>query len=309
MDRPAYTHLWLFSCFTFVCIYGRGQDLIPLCEVELMVQRGTTWKTVPQQRLTVSCPVKHCGESMRVTWCKRLDTNKCEQINYTENVEITQNDKHVKDKLISYLNFTRISINDSGLYQCLVKGYKYQQISHFINISVSDLNQDVENSDNNAHVLPILVAGDKDVSWLPYFFICAGIALLFATLTASTHLSCYCWKRILTYKQSKTQEMSTHMIPDLPNGSAPSAPVLYDSSYISYSQSAAGRPPSPSPLMTNGNQPAVANTVNESQVFDHAVYAVINHRRIPAREQHAATEQNKNTEYAAQCFLNILDLP
>ncbi|TDH06805.1 hypothetical protein EPR50_G00117070 [Perca flavescens] len=295
MARPAYTHLWIFICFTFVCIYGRGQDRFPLCEVELKVRRGTTRKTVPQQRLTVRCPVKHCGESISVTWCKQVDINKCEQINYAENVEIKQNDEHVKDKLISYLTFTRISINDNGLYQCLVKGYKSQHISHFINISVSDLNQGVENYDNNAYELPRLAAGDKDVSWLPYFFICASIALLVATLTVSTHLSCYCWKRILTYNQSKRQEMSTHMIPDLPNANAPSTPVLYDT----YSQSTAGRPPSPSPLMTNGNQPAVANTADQSQVSDHAVYAFFNHCRIPAREQHAATEQNKNTDFAA----------
>ncbi|XP_039673342.1 B- and T-lymphocyte attenuator isoform X2 [Perca fluviatilis] len=213
MDRPAYTHLWICICFTFVCIYGRGQDLFPLCEVELKVRRGTTWKTVPQQRLTVRCPVKHCGESISVTWCKQLDTNKCERINHAENVEITQNDEHVKDELISYLTFTRISINDNGLYQCHVKGYKSQQISHFINISVSDLKQGVENYDNNAYELPRLAAGDKDVSWLPYFFICASIALLVATLTVSTHLSCYCWKRILTYNQSKRQECSFRSCP------------------------------------------------------------------------------------------------
>lgn len=110
-------------------------DSFPSCEVELMVRRGTTRKVAPRQPLTVSCPVKHCGESLNVTWCKLLD--ECEQINYTKNVEIRQTENHVEDEMISILTFRRISIHDDGLYRCYVKGYKYEQISHIINISVS----------------------------------------------------------------------------------------------------------------------------------------------------------------------------
>lgn len=102
-----------------------------------MVRRGTTYTTAPRQRLTVRCPVKHCGESLDVTWCKLLDTNKCERINYTENVEVRQNYTHVKGELISLLTFKRISTDDDGLYRCGLKGYKYFQISHIINISFS----------------------------------------------------------------------------------------------------------------------------------------------------------------------------
>lgn len=112
-------------------------DLSPSCEIELMVRRGTTLKTVPQQPLTVRCPVRHCGESLNVTWCKLLDTNVCEEIDYTENIERRQNEKHVRNELISYLTFTRISVHDDGLYRCHLKGYNYKKISHIINISVS----------------------------------------------------------------------------------------------------------------------------------------------------------------------------
>lgn len=94
--------------------------------------------------------------------------------------------------------------------------------------------------------------------------------------------------------------MSTHVIPGLPKGNAPSTPVLQAQfpiqNYI-YSPSTSERPQphtiTPS-LMASGNQPAVANTAD-------AVYAVINHRQsgIPAREQHAATEQDKKAEYSA----------
>ncbi|XP_076603699.1 uncharacterized protein LOC143330824 [Chaetodon auriga] len=254
-----------------------------------MVQRGTTWKAAPRQCLTVRCPVKHCGEPLNVTWCKLLNSNRCEWIHDTENIEIKQNDKDVKDELISFLTFKRISIDDDGLYKCSLKGHGYNSISHVINISVSDLNQGVKNSDDSADELPP-VAGDKDVSWLPYLSICVSIALLVATLTMVTLLSTYGWRRILTPSITKEKEISTHSIPDLPQRSAPSAAFLQTHC----------RPPWQPPPMTNGNQPAVANTADESQMSDRAVYAVINHRqaRIPVREQHPETTQNKRAEYA-----------
>ncbi|XP_074514229.1 uncharacterized protein LOC141782088 [Sebastes fasciatus] len=217
-------------------------------------------------------------------------------MNYTENVETNT----TQDELISYLNFTRISIHDNGLYRCNVKGDKYEQISNIINISVSDSYQGVKllpntHSDNNKDELPS-AAGDEDVPWLSYSII-SSITLLVGTLTVLTLLSLYGWKRILNH--TKGQETPAHMIPNLPNPSAPSTLALHDT----YTPSTAERPPSQPPLMTtNGNQPAVANTVDGGQRSDRAVYAVVNYRQsgIPAREQHAVTEQNKNTaEYAA----------
>nr|XP_046260775.1 B- and T-lymphocyte attenuator [Scatophagus argus] len=310
-DRLPYTYLLLY-CFAFVCIYGiRDQDWLPSCEVALMVKSGTTWKVTPRQSLTVKCPVKHCGESLNVTWCKMLD--KCEQINYTENVETRQTDGRVKDELISFLTFNQISIYDSGLYRCYLKGYKYEHVSHSINISVSDLNQGAQNPDINAVFAEELssVAGDEPVSWLPYFSIFAGIALLVASLIILTLLSFHGKKRIMIYNQTKRQEMSTHMIPDLPKASAPS--TLFLQTHLSfkndiYSPSTVERPPTQLAPTTSGNQPAVANTADESQVSDHAVYAVIDHRQrgISVRERHTITDQNRKAEYAA--ILSISDL-
>lgn len=89
-----------------------------------------------------------------------------------------------------------------------------------------------------------------------------------------------------------SQEMSTHMLPGFSKGSAPSTSDLH------YSPTTAGTPLS---LTTNGHQPAVAHTADESQVSDKAVYAVINHRQagMPAREQRTLTAQDKNSAYAA----------
>ena len=100
-----------------------------------MVRRGTTWTAAPQQRVTVKCPVKDCGESVSVTWCKLSDADRCELINHTESIQ--QNNKRVRGELISFLTFKRISIHDAGLYGCSLKGSKFEVISHTINISVS----------------------------------------------------------------------------------------------------------------------------------------------------------------------------
>ncbi|XP_034417226.1 B- and T-lymphocyte attenuator isoform X4 [Cyclopterus lumpus] len=206
------------------CHEKTQMDLVP-CEVDVMVWRGTTWKTVPQQPLTVRCPVKHCGESLNVTWCKQLDENNCKPISYTENVEIRQTDERTQDELISYLTFTRISIGDNGLYKCTLKGHKYQLISHIINISVSGrqvLLPQCQNIDSFKRLnlgtncryfllfyrfkprdeLPS-AAGDKEVPWLSYSFLYVGVALLVITLTAAAILSCYGCKRQLNPTQGQ----------------------------------------------------------------------------------------------------------
>lgn len=99
-----------------------------------MIRRGTTMKNAPWKPVTVSCPVKHCGKSLNVTWCKLLDARNCERINETENVEVTQQYSH--DELISSLTFKNISLDDGGLYRCELRGDKHEY-SHTANISVS----------------------------------------------------------------------------------------------------------------------------------------------------------------------------
>ncbi|XP_022596786.1 uncharacterized protein LOC111218658 isoform X3 [Seriola dumerili] len=257
--------------FLFVSVYGRGEDLSPSC-VQLMVRSGTTLKRAPQQSATVSCPVKHCGKSLNITWCKLLDTNRCERINKTENIEIRQDDDHVKNELISYLTFKWITVYDDGLYRCEFRG-KYHEISHIINISVSDMHQGDETTDDTDNIAVVSLSA----------------ADVFFTET-------------LTFKPTKGQERSSHMIPDLPKGNTPSTPVLQDHFVLNaiYSPNTAGTPPSPPSLTNNRNQP-LANTGDKSHASDYAVYAVINHTQpgIPARKQHAVTKQDNNPKYTA----------
>ncbi|KAM6978830.1 uncharacterized protein LKV04_014176 [Tautogolabrus adspersus] len=266
----------------------------------MLVKRGIIWKTAPEQRLTVTCPVKHCGESLNVTWCKLLDTDTCEQLNYTENVEVRQNNSDPKNKLISYLTFKWISIHDDGLYRCGVKGYKYKQISHMINISVSDFYQGFQNEHYEADAVSS-VAQVEEASWQPYAFICVSIVFLASTFTVLMLLRFYGWKRILTVNQTRAQEFSCHKMTNLPKSRAPSISVLPANLYsLNENYSHTGlRPTSQPPLTTSRNQPAVANPADQSQGSHHAVYAVISRQVIPAREQHDQTIGNKNTEYAA----------
>ncbi|XP_024860398.2 B- and T-lymphocyte attenuator isoform X2 [Kryptolebias marmoratus] len=103
------------------------------CDITL--KRGATWRVTKGQNLTVSCHVGHCGESLNVTWCKRLGESNCEVISTTQNVEINQ--EHVNDELISYLSFKEVSFNDGGQYRCNLIRQSSQLVSHSINISVS----------------------------------------------------------------------------------------------------------------------------------------------------------------------------
>uniref|UniRef100_A0A3P8RNK8 Ig-like domain-containing protein n=1 Tax=Amphiprion percula TaxID=161767 RepID=A0A3P8RNK8_AMPPE len=95
---------------------------------------GTTWKVAPQRSLTVSCPVKHCGRTLNITWCKVLQSH-CEQLNKTENVAVRQNHNQANDELVSYLSFKQISIYDDGLYRCKFIGDRLGEFSHSIKIS------------------------------------------------------------------------------------------------------------------------------------------------------------------------------
>ncbi|XP_035507472.2 uncharacterized protein si:ch211-214p13.8 isoform X1 [Scophthalmus maximus] len=292
MDRLPYTCLMMFSLF--VSIHGIRKGSSHPCRVDVMVRRGTTLKIAPHQPLSVGCPVRHCGTWLSVTWCKILDRNRCERMKSTENVEIRQKDGRAKDELISYLTFKRISAHDDGLYKCYLEAYEYESISHTINISVSDIHQGVESTDNSEEVVSLSTAGDEAGSWLPYVYICGGIALLVFSITALTHLHFHGCKQMLTHKPTKGQETSAHMLPALPKWGAPSAPVeqAHFVRKAPPSPRPAGSPPCP---IAGGKQPLAGRTAEERQASPYAVYAVINHAQtgIPARKHHAATGQDK----------------
>ncbi|XP_022054800.2 B- and T-lymphocyte attenuator [Acanthochromis polyacanthus] len=300
MDGLSY--LMMFCCFAFVCSHGRVSDLAASCEVMALVRRHTTWKAAPQQSLTVRCPVKHCGRTINITWCKDVQSNRCEQLNETENVELSQNHNQANDELESYLSFKQISIYDDGLYRCKLNGDKLGIFSHFINISVSDKYQGVEMSKFEGAKLPS-ADGEDDYSWLPYFCITVSILLLIVTLPVITMLRFYGWRRILTISHTKGEEMPTHMIPSLPKWTHSSSPVLHSCVFTVndiYSSATPEILKSPPDLSPTADQTTVSNTADKSQLPPDPVYAVINHRQpgMADRKQNAAPKEDKNPQYA-----------
>ncbi|XP_037542108.1 B- and T-lymphocyte attenuator [Nematolebias whitei] len=291
---------------TVISICKNVTDLSSSCEITLEVKRGTTQRVVPGQHVTVSCPGKHCGKSLNVTWCKVSNTI-CERIRQTENIEISQN--YGKDELISFLSFKHISIIDDGLYKCKILGNKDKVVGHSINISVSDRNQGAKNDDNVAAASRS--SGDDDDgddekpdSWLPYFYICSIILLLVATVTVLTLLHFFGWKRTWTPNYPEHEKSSTHMIPNIPQTSTPTSPVLqthlsvlkeiYGSSLAETTTSSLSSPPTE-------NQPPIANTTAKGQASNSPVYAVINHQQrgtSSARKQPAMDKKEDDLKYA-----------
>ncbi|XP_029980030.1 B- and T-lymphocyte attenuator isoform X1 [Sphaeramia orbicularis] len=281
-DTLMHSFLLIFTLCTISGIHGKGQGLIPSCEVEVILRWGLTCETAPQQTLTVDCPVKHCGEPHQVAWCKLLETYACEEMNNTEDIEITQRDENDQRNSVSHLTFRRISLHDDGLYRCGPKLHKNMLLGHIINVSVSDHHHGDVNCVFNTVKISNPVP-DESVEYEPYFFICLSVVVLVFTLTAIVFLGSNGWKRIQSYNLKKGQEMSTHMIPGLPSGNTS---VL--ASHLSivndiYSQS------TPEMLSSLPSQRAVrgqpgANTAGTSQVSDHTGYAVINPKQsgIPA---------------------------
>ncbi|XP_071370394.1 B- and T-lymphocyte attenuator-like isoform X1 [Centroberyx affinis] len=307
MDRTS-SDFHLLLCFlALLCIHGKGQvvtGLSPSCEVGVTVQRGIVWKAVPQQHLTINCTVKHCGETLYVTWCKLLDTNICEQINNKESV-VRQTDKYVKDELISFLDFKRISISDDGLYRCQLREFNYALVSHSINVSISDRHKPrVENFNSNANDSSNITSEEAaSLHWVPYLTISISVVVLVFIVTVISLLSFYNCKRLMTNSQTKGQEMSTLMLPDIPKDSTPSAAVLhahYSNLYDNYLHSNAVMSRSP---MTHGAQP-VANSAGGGQGSSCLVYATLNH--LPSgtsgRTQQTTNQQDEHSDYAAIRF-------
>ncbi|XP_029980031.1 uncharacterized protein si:ch211-214p13.8 isoform X2 [Sphaeramia orbicularis] len=164
-DTLMHSFLLIFTLCTISGIHGKGQGLIPSCEVEVILRWGLTCETAPQQTLTVDCPVKHCGEPHQVAWCKLLETYACEEMNNTEDIEITQRDENDQRNSVSHLTFRRISLHDDGLYRCGPKLHKNMLLGHIINVSVSGIQSYnlKKGQEMSTHMIPGLPSGNTSV--------------------------------------------------------------------------------------------------------------------------------------------------
>lgn len=131
-DKNIRACVWVINIFLSLISAASN----PSCEVALLVRRGTSVEAARGQRTTLRCPVEHCGQSVKVNWCK--ECNRCGGITLTENLEITQTSSS-KNRLLSSLTFKRISSDDAGLYKCCVTDDQNEEISHAIKVKVSGM--------------------------------------------------------------------------------------------------------------------------------------------------------------------------
>ncbi|XP_032422617.1 uncharacterized protein LOC116722567 [Xiphophorus hellerii] len=288
MNRMQPLIIWC-TAFIWIC----GENEVSSCDVMAEVRRGETKRVSPGQNLTVECTVKHCGESFIVRWFKFSKTLKnWEAIPVMENIKITQ--KYNKENLISYLSLDQVSINDDGLYQCAL-GHSNEIVSHSINISVSELNKGVENTDNDADSI------DDDRSSLSIFLICVTIIFVIAAAIVLILVCCHGWKQTWTCNNKNQAEISTHMIPELPKTSASSSPSLrtpfsvLNDIYSSSKPEKTSTSTSPALALT-GN---VADTAANSQASNCAVYTMINYQQCvsPARNDTSKQDEKANCCY------------
>ncbi|XP_016520629.1 B- and T-lymphocyte attenuator-like isoform X2 [Poecilia formosa] len=279
-------------------LHSSFEITVSSCEVMAKVRRGATKRVSPGQSLTVECPVKHCGESFNVIWSKFSNTKNWENISDTENIRITQ--KNGKENLISYLSFEQVSIDDDGLYKCAL-GHSSVFVSHAINISVSELNKGVENPDDVDDEVGSDSVGD-DRSWLSVFLICIAVIFLIAAAIVFVLLCFQGWKRTWTHNNTNQEEISTHMIPELPKASAPSPPGLRTQFSVLndiYSTRQPERTASASPaLALTGSQLAVTYTTVKTEAPNSEVYAVINPLQRGTTVRNYTCKQDTKTNYA-----------
>ncbi|CAN9497650.1 unnamed protein product [Ophioblennius macclurei] len=293
--------LVILSCSAFVGLCGRGEDMPDSCQVQLLVRRGTTVTTLPQQKVTIHCLLKHCGRPFNVAWCKvkTLKPYHCERVNQTENVTIAQTPDTLEDKLTSFLTFKNISVGEAGLYRCLLA----DSISHTINVSVSDTNQGHQNSDDHA-ARHSLKTDKVSRVWLPYFAIFCGIALPVVTLTILTILIFQYRHHKAMRSYSARQEPFRHVTPEIAVCNAPSIPVPQSRLAMAETrrpQLPPPPPPPPPPLMSARPQPAASQA---RQATNSPVYAVIAHR-TPGNQTggpNATAVQDSGQQYASISF-------
>ncbi|CAB1413036.1 unnamed protein product [Pleuronectes platessa] len=102
------------------------------CTPYIKVRRHTTYETSPGRELVINCPVEFCNKSvLTVTWFKLLnDTSKRHSVSSSSHIRTEW--KEVNHEWISFLIFSKILSNDSGLYWCEMANV----MGHFINVSV-----------------------------------------------------------------------------------------------------------------------------------------------------------------------------
>ncbi|XP_071388453.1 B- and T-lymphocyte attenuator-like isoform X2 [Centroberyx affinis] len=162
------------------------------CDPGIKVRRNTVYDALLGENLRIHCTVVFCNNSPpTISWYK-LDQS-FTPIHFNSSTHITT-EWEISGNFegISYLVFTNILTSDSGVYRCHGVG----QVSHSINVYVSDTSQDHD---------------FMETLWL-YVYIAAGIMALVIIVIIISVLSVRgCKGESKNERESENQYMSIHM--------------------------------------------------------------------------------------------------
>ncbi|XP_047673654.1 uncharacterized protein LOC113657158 isoform X5 [Tachysurus fulvidraco] len=113
------------------------------CFPSMWVPRNTVWSARVTERLMINCTIysePNCWNNIAVSWCK-LDMNK-ECIYLTHSTHTSTVWRNISEsKRVLLLIFWEISLQDSGLYRCIILS-PVHTMSHNINVNVTDIHID-----------------------------------------------------------------------------------------------------------------------------------------------------------------------
>lgn len=121
------------SSFLF-CSLGTHPDCIP----SIMVPRNTAWKVRVMTSLKINCTVdteSHCRKNVDVSWCRIDNKSECRSLKHSDHIT-TEQRSITESKVMLFLIFQNISMQDAGLYRCEIKSLT-PTVSHAINVTVT----------------------------------------------------------------------------------------------------------------------------------------------------------------------------
>lgn len=312
-------HLWLSPLITSNTT-GTHPDCIP----SIMVPRNTLWKVRVMTSLKINCTVdteSHCWKNVDVSWCRIDNKSECRSLKHSDHIT-TEQRNITESKVMLFLIFQNISMQDAGLYRCEIKSLT-PTVSHAINVTVTDDVPDcttdykVVTQENNTTNISNPNVENKE--WLQsYVYICSGIGalLLIVVVVCVAVIRCRGRKKYIKQKIHENQSTATPVsdlappiyprqsprsnAQTLPAQFSAPTPCVYDVPPVRVTslrdRSSAGRHPD------NRGSPSQChdrNTVEMGEEDNPLIYATLNHGSAPQRPVRVVHVQIEASEYAA----------
>ncbi|XP_047673651.1 uncharacterized protein LOC113657158 isoform X2 [Tachysurus fulvidraco] len=179
------------------------------CFPSMWVPRNTVWSARVTERLMINCTIysePNCWNNIAVSWCK-LDMNK-ECIYLTHSTHTSTVWRNISEsKRVLLLIFWEISLQDSGLYRCIILS-PVHTMSHNINVNVTDIHIDynavsTETITEGSPVTPVTDITNTHLSSEKWLYVIYFSAFVFALILA-VPLMCRGLKKFLEDEDTMT---------------------------------------------------------------------------------------------------------